>query len=220
MASTLRPSALPDADTIDVRDQPDAPDDTLTRLLRAAADVFAEKGYDKAGVAEIARRAGLTTGAIYSRFAGKAELLADTIRRGTPEEFDILFAEHGFDGRADDILQTVGVHLVTRPPGPEQAMLLEAFVAARRDPDLRAVMSEQFFARRHRLALLLDAGKEAGIVDPELDTLAIVHFAHAVGLGFLLYEALGVPNPDPQAWEKVIAKVVHSLDPVQEQTRD
>ena len=37
------------------------------RLLAAAADVFAERGYDGAGVAEIARRAGPTTGAIYSR---------------------------------------------------------------------------------------------------------------------------------------------------------
>ena len=44
------------------------PDDTTARLLTAAAEVFAEKGYDGAGVAEIARRAGLTTGAIYSRY--------------------------------------------------------------------------------------------------------------------------------------------------------
>src|SRR4051794_26346167 len=60
------------------------PDDTTTRLLIAAAEVFAEKGYDGAGVAEIARRAGLTTGAIYSRYSGKAELLAEAIRQCTP----------------------------------------------------------------------------------------------------------------------------------------
>jgi TetR/AcrR family transcriptional repressor of uid operon len=204
MATTLRPTMVP---------EPDGTEDTTSRLMAAAVEVFAEKGYDKAGVAEIARRAGLTTGAIYSRFAGKAELLAEAIRRNAPEELDILFAEHGFEGRADDILRTVGAHLVTRPPGPAQAMLLEAFVAARRDPDLKADMSEQFFARRHRLALLIDAGKDAGIVDPDLDTEAIVHFAHAVGLGFLLYEALGIPNPDPDVWETVIAKVVRSLDP-------
>jgi TetR/AcrR family transcriptional repressor of uid operon len=212
MATVLRPGTTPEPS--------EGADDTSERLLAAAAEVFAERGYDKAGVAEIARRAGLTTGAIYSRFAGKAELLAEAIRQCTPEEFDLLFAEHGFEGRADDILQTVGAHLVTRPSGPLQATLLEAFVAARRDPDLKRVMGEQFFDRRTRLAALIDAGKEAGIVDPELDTTAIVHFAHAVGLGFLLYEALGVPHPDPDAWEKVIAKVVRSLDPIQESSRD
>jgi AcrR family transcriptional regulator len=189
------------------------PEDTTDRLVAAATEVFAERGYDKAGVAEIARRAGLTTGAIYSRFPGKAELLVEAIRRCAPEELDILFAEHGFEGRAADILRTVGAHLVTRPSGPDQAILLEAFVAARREPELRSVLTEQFFARRRNLAILLETGQEAGIVDPDLDVEAVVHFAHAVGLGFLLYEALGIPNPDPDAWEKVIAKVVRSLDP-------
>ena len=36
-------------------------------LIKAAAEVFAERGYAVAGVAEIARRAGVTTGAIYRR---------------------------------------------------------------------------------------------------------------------------------------------------------
>lgn len=188
-------------------------DETARRLLAAAAEVFAEKGYDRAGVAEIARRAGLTTGAIYSRFTGKAELLAEAIRQCTPDEFDQLFAEHGFEGQAKDILQTVGSHLVTREPSQLQTVLLEAFVAARRDHDVATLLREQFDARRSRLAALLDAGKEAGIVDPSLDTYAVVHFAHAVGLGFLLYEALGMKHPDERSWNEVVARVVAALDP-------
>ena len=46
-------------------------DELNEKLLHAAAEVFAENGYEKAGVAEIARRAGVTTGAIYSRYRGK-----------------------------------------------------------------------------------------------------------------------------------------------------
>ena len=87
------------------------PDSTTSRLIGAAAAVFAEKGYDGAGVAEIARRAGLTTGAIYSRFTGKAELLCAAIQATVPDEFDQLFAEHAFDGRAKDLLNSVGAHL-------------------------------------------------------------------------------------------------------------
>ncbi|MCX7620292.1 MAG: TetR/AcrR family transcriptional regulator, partial [Acidimicrobiales bacterium] len=189
-------------------------DETARRLLAAAAEVFAERGYDGAGVAEIARRAGLTTGAIYSRFAGKAELLVEALRQCTPDEFDQLFAEHGFDGQAKAILRTVGSHLVTREADELQALLLEAFVAARRDPDVAALLREQFDERRARLAALLDAGKAAGVVDTGLDTYAVVHFAHAVGLGFLLYEALGMKHPDQRSWEEVVARVVAALDPV------
>src|SRR6476661_8912758 len=90
----------------------DPRDQTRDRLVAAAADVFAEKGYDRAGVQEIARRAGLTTGAIYGRFTGKAELLHAAIESRTSDEFDDLFAQHRFDGQASDLLRTVGAHLV------------------------------------------------------------------------------------------------------------
>ncbi len=188
-------------------------DDTSTRLLRAAIEVFAEKGYDGAGVAEIARRAGLTTGAIYSRYAGKAALLAAAIECSVPDEFDQLFAEHAFDGRAKDILHTVGAHLVNRPDSERQGVLLEAFVAARRDPEVATLLKAQFEDRRARLAGLIDAGKHNGLIDPALDTMAIVHFAHAVGLGFLAYDAIGATHPAATPWEAVIERVVAALDP-------
>src|SRR5580765_6570521 len=117
-----------------------AVDLTRERLIEAAARVFAEKGYDRAGVQEIARRAGLTTGAIYGRFAGKAELLQAAIESRTTDELDDLFAQHRFEGHASDILRTVGAHLVTPncEDEDEGALLLEAFVAARRDSEVRA----------------------------------------------------------------------------------
>lgn len=57
-------------------------DSTRQRLLDAATAVFLENGYDKTRVAEIARRAGLTTGAIYGNFDSKAELLTAALAAG------------------------------------------------------------------------------------------------------------------------------------------
>ena len=111
-------------------------DPTRDRLVSAAAEVFGEKGYDRAGVAEIARRAGFTTGAIYGRFRGKGELLLAAIEAQTDDELEQLFAEHRFEGHATDILTTVGSHLVTDEFDSGQALLLEPFVAARRDPEV------------------------------------------------------------------------------------
>ncbi|CAG9193613.1 TetR family transcriptional regulator [Paraburkholderia caribensis] len=51
-------------------------------LVDAAARLFREKGLDGVGVAEIARSAGLTHGAIYSGFAGKSDLAVAALRRG------------------------------------------------------------------------------------------------------------------------------------------
>ena len=202
---TWRPAGDPLA--VDPRDIAD----TTTRLVTAAAQVFAEKGYDGAGVQEIARRAGLTTGAIYSRFSGKAELLAEAIRTFTRDEFDQLFAEHAFEGRATDILATAGSHLVTRQPTPGQAILLEAFVAARRDPEVAVLLREHLDDRADRLRSLVDESKASGLVDPDVDTAAVVHFAHAVGLGFLLFEAVGAEHPSPEHWDAVIDRVIASV---------
>ena len=48
---------------------------TRAALVAAALEVVAEKGFAAAGLDEIAARAGMTKGAIYSNFSGKAELL-------------------------------------------------------------------------------------------------------------------------------------------------
>jgi AcrR family transcriptional regulator len=52
---------------------------TRTALVAAALEVIAENGFAAASLDEIAARAGMTKGAIYSNFSGKAELLLAAI---------------------------------------------------------------------------------------------------------------------------------------------
>ena len=186
-------------------------DPTRDRLIEAAAAVFAEKGYDGAGVQEIARRAGFTTGAIYGRFRGKAELLLAAIEARTHDELEQLFAEHRFQGRAADVITTVGSHLVTEPFDEGQALLLEAFVAARRDPEVAALVRGLLEQRAHTFAALVEAAKANGQVAADLDTEAVVRFCHAVGFGFLLFGAIDLAHPPAEPWERLIARLVDAL---------
>jgi TetR/AcrR family transcriptional regulator, repressor for uid operon len=181
------------------------------RLVAAAAEVFAEKGYDGAGVAEIAKRAGLTTGAIYGRFTGKAELLLAAIEAQTDDEFEQLFAQNRFEGKATDIILTVGSHLVTEEFDNGQALLLEAFVAARRDPEVAELLRRAIAYRTHELVTLVDDGKRTGGIDPALDTFSIVRFCHAVGFGFLLFGAAALDRPEAEPWEALINRLVGAV---------
>ena len=65
-------------------------EETRRRLLEAALDVVAAKGFAGASVAEIAERAGVTTGAVYSNFRSKEALLLELVtwqeRQGTPDD--------------------------------------------------------------------------------------------------------------------------------------
>jgi len=197
-------------------------DATRDRLLDAAASVFAERGYDRAGVQEIARRAGLTTGAIYGRFTGKADLLQAAIESRTNDELDDLFAQHRFEGHASDILRTVGSHLVMPPEchlegdhahHGEGGLLLEAFVAARRDPEVRSQLERIIEERASVLADLVEEAKQDGSIDPDLDSTSLVRFCHAVGLGFLLYDAIAISLPQPEPWEQLINRLVGAVAP-------
>jgi AcrR family transcriptional regulator len=188
-----------------------------TRLLEAATAEFAARGYAGARVAEIARRAGVTTGAIYSRYRGKADLLAAALADATEDEFDALFADHRFQGRMEDILLIAGSHLVEAHSSDDNAatpgMLLESFAAARHEPEVAAIISSGMNQRRDRLAEIVDSAKEQGGIDPSLDTEAVVTFCHAVGLGFLLLEVADLPRPAAGEWEALISRLVASVAP-------
>jgi AcrR family transcriptional regulator len=191
-----------------------AEDPTRDRLLTAAAEVFAEKGYDRAGVQEIARRAGFTTGAIYGRFRGKADLLLAAIASQSHDEFEELFAEYQVKGKPLDILHTVGAHLVTDDFDSGQALLLEAFVAARREPELATMLREIVTEEGSELSQLIEDAKRTGALDPDLDSFSVVRFCHAVALGFLLFGALGLERPEPMPWEALIARLIGAVRPV------
>jgi AcrR family transcriptional regulator len=207
---------MPEPDPVAARPDTTTDDPTRERLLAAAAEVFAEKGYDRAGVQEIARRAGFTTGAIYGRFEGKADLLLAALEGQSASEFDELFARGragGFAGEVANLLATVGAHLVTEQFDNGQALLLEAFVAARRDPGVATMLHTAINARDAEMAELIEAGKATGAIDPVLDTAAVVWFCQALALGFLLLGAIDEPRPDAARWEALIKRLIDAVEP-------
>ncbi len=70
--------------------------ETRERLLRAAADAFASRGYDGTRVADIAASAGVSNGALYAHFGSKAELLVGALRaHGRRHLADMFAADPG-----------------------------------------------------------------------------------------------------------------------------
>ena len=179
------------------------------RLLHAAAEVFAEKGYEKAGVAEIARRAGVTTGAIYNRFGGKAELLLEAIDHHMPDSLDTVLNSSG-SGSATEVLSRLGDHLLDDLDGGHR-LFLEAVVAARRDPELADRLWGRVTDEDRRLGKIVSEGTNDGLLDPNLDEQAVVRLAHAIGFGMLLTRSIGLDLPKPDHWHAVIDRVLVGL---------
>src|SRR6185295_18910451 len=109
------------------------------QLLDAAARVFAEKGYEGAKVDEIARTAGLSTGAIYAHYENKSDLLLEAIRSHGSRAVDGTVAGESATTVLDALMHG-GVGLGSkRHDNP--SLLLEAVVAGRRDPKLQHVLA-------------------------------------------------------------------------------
>ena len=187
-------------------------DDIRERLIDAAVAVFAEKGYAGAGVAQIARHAGLTTGAIYSRYSGKAELMIDALDVHMAEHLEAILSNAS--GSATDVLSQLGSHLLE--PGHESAdgLFIEAVVAARREPELAAMLERRMADERSRVAKLIGEAKADGVFDPALDTSTVVTFIQSIGLGFSILRTLQFPMPDADEWHTVIDRVVAAALPI------
>lgn len=189
-----------------------------TRLLEAAVEVFAEQGYDKTGVAEIARRAGLTTGAIYSRYRGKADLLVAALDAQMAQRLEKVFATPGIED-ATQILSLLGTHLLEDDDPTTVGLFLEAVVAARREPDLADMLERALEGERTRMSKVIDEAKSDGLFDPALDTHAIITFIQAIGLGFMVFHTNRTPMPDRDEWQIVIDRVITAALPPQEKSK-
>ena len=97
---------------------------------------------------------------------------------------------------------------VTSRAGVTSNEKFEAFVAARRDPELAAMLRQRIGDQDGWLAKLVDAAKADGTVDPALDTDAIVTLCHSIALGFLLFRSIEHELPSPVAWRGVIDRLV------------
>src|SRR5919204_4998491 len=67
------------------RAEPAMPGPKRDAILRAAIDVFAERGYFNAQVADVARAAGVAAGTVYLYFKSKDDLLVSIFERSMRE---------------------------------------------------------------------------------------------------------------------------------------
>ena len=71
--------SVPGATLVHTADPPRA--DKREAILRAATDIFAERGFFNAQVADVARAAGVAAGTVYLYFKGKDDLLVSIFER-------------------------------------------------------------------------------------------------------------------------------------------
>jgi len=118
---------------------------TRDRLLRAAIDACVECGYEGATLADIARRADVSTPAVYSHFSGKAALLVEA-------------SKHALDAISTTrVPGEAGIREIARiwlrPDfAPTRILVAELHCAAIRQPDVAELLAAWQRDNARRLA--------------------------------------------------------------------
>jgi AcrR family transcriptional regulator len=185
--------------------------ETRERLLRAAATAFQTQGFEGTRVADIARTAGVSNGALYTHFGSKAALLAESLRDHGPVDLASLFLDDP-DRSVVDLLVALGQGLVQRSPD-HGALVVEALVAARRDPEVAATMGGHLHERDDWLTGLIREGQASGAVDPDLSAEAVARYCVMLLLGSILLPAAGLPPVDADEWATLIDRLGAALRP-------
>ena len=81
--------------------------DTAVRIMLAAADAFAERGFHATTTRDIASRAGLSPAGVYVHFASKEVLLFELSRRGHARARDLLLAASAESPTPTDALRAI-----------------------------------------------------------------------------------------------------------------
>jgi AcrR family transcriptional regulator len=180
--------------------------DNRSRLLELAGDLYASEGYAQVSVRDLSSRLGLTTGAIYSNFLSKSELLAEIL--------DVRIRAD-MEGARPDMALPEFVHqsfLRLRSRGTMRALLVDAATAARTDVDLRARL-------RPRLGDLLDSWitdyrdwQRIRQVDRGWDMDALVRSLWSIELGLGVLEAHGALKVKPVSVAQFVSKFLASLE--------
>jgi AcrR family transcriptional regulator len=182
---------------------------TRNRLIDLAAEVFAEEGYAAVSMRDIAARSGLSSGAIYGSFRGKADLLAEAVDATIAADVETLPAAVTQQS-LPEIEAYQYEHAARR--GRVRVLLLEAAVAARTD---RTVASRVSAALQPHLDMATEAQQEwrsgAG-VDPDVDMAALVTLLWSADLGLGVLDALGVDTPEPEVWAGLIRALLYGLE--------
>ncbi len=139
------------------------------RILRSAAELFAESEFDVVLIDEVAAHAGVGKGSVYRQFKSKEELYAAAVINGFTElRREIRAALAGCTSMREQIATIVGHSL-------RFFWSRRQFFALLRDPKaLRPSQERQYQAQRNDLSRLisgvLDDGVKRGAIRPGIDT--------------------------------------------------
>ena len=183
------------------------------RILDAAAEVFARRGYEAARLEEIAYAAGFTKGAVYSNFEGKHALLAELIDQHARTQLAVGSVEVAAQGRpraaAEDIAEVFARGIVEQSTWSR--LIVEIAQQAAHDPEVRQAYVGVRRALRDELAAALAEGCARHGIELTVPAEQLALTLQALRLGLALENGTDPDEVDQAAVAAVFASTLRGV---------
>lgn len=194
---------------------------TRARLIDAAARVFARRGFQAAGVEEIAEEAGYSHGAVYSNFAGKEELFLAVFEQYMTQRIEEVAHATEIEGSFAERARAAADQWMQRFTDDRDTFLLhlEFMIHAARNPHLSKQLGQRQAALRLEIERRLadrEVQTETALPLPPADLALILR---ALGIG-LAVEALNQPGEiNTRLYGDFVALIAKLLETSSQNTR-
>ena len=186
-------------------------------IIDAAAELFAQHGYEAVGVRQVAQAAGVSQYRVRNETGGRAELFASVMAEKVSSDAASQIA-HAVEAPNETpplaAIVAAGAAVFASPERSWDLLELEALTRSHRDEQLREIETERIQARWDNMRTVVERVRAAGGVDQDVDDAALTHFAVALSAGLALVDPVITDQPQQAAWDSLMARIGIAMAPV------
>jgi AcrR family transcriptional regulator len=167
------------------------------RILKAAVELITEAGIDQVRVAEIARRANMSSGQVMDYFTSKEHILLETLAWRDHQDIRRTRAALAkVTGAWRQLERFIGLYLPAGPADPTWILWMEAWARAPHNRQVSQFMEELLGLWRDDLAAIVARGVQEGAFAPPaaIDDFTLRFAALLDGLALLRLRQLHQPS--------------------------
>ena len=179
------------------------------KLLEAATAEIAAVGFDRARLTEIAARAEMTPGSVYTWFENKEDLfraaLEDALEKQIEANAKTVDPTAGGDANwMIEIGRLVPRNYKDKGPTDAQRLLIESYYASWRDPKSTKKVRDRIARHWQMYKDIVVRAQERGDIPTTFDADALATLFLAIPTGLSLLNLAGVPRIKDESWAPIL----------------
>jgi AcrR family transcriptional regulator len=187
------------------------------RILAAATAEIASVGFDRARLTEIAKRADMTPGSVYTWFENKEDLfraaLEDALTTQIVSNATALDESDHSNNWLFQIATLVPRNSKDTAATDAQMLLIESYYASWRDPKARKKLLKNINSHLEMYVNIITNAQNQGAITKDIDATAMATMLLAIPTGLSLLTLAGVPRIPESKWESIYMRFYQAVKP-------